>query len=112
MFGPRVADPILASGHLRPQQQAGHMIASDPIARACKSSCNRGAVHIWVPACAGTTATESETFNAVRPLPHFADAPCGLQGLLRRMGPAACPREGGIARTTAQNTEKTRTPPA
>src|SRR5438445_13441416 len=60
MFGPRVADPIWASGLLRPQKQAGHMIASDPIARACKSSCNRGAVHIcnrgavhiWVPALA------------------------------------------------------------
>src|SRR5919206_4647702 len=54
LFGTRVADPILASGHLRLRQQAGHMIASDPIARTYKSSCNRGAVHIWVPASAGT----------------------------------------------------------
>ena len=30
LFGTRVADPILASGHVRPRQQAGHMIASDP----------------------------------------------------------------------------------
>ena len=34
LFGTRVADPILASGHLRPQQQAGHMIASDPTRHA------------------------------------------------------------------------------
>ena len=31
LFGTRVAEPILASGHVRPHQQAGHMIASDPI---------------------------------------------------------------------------------
>ena len=31
VFGTRVAEPILASGHVRPRKQAGHMIASDPI---------------------------------------------------------------------------------
>src|SRR6266550_7601949 len=31
VFGNRVAEPILASGHVRPRKQAGHMIASDPI---------------------------------------------------------------------------------
>ena len=36
----------LGSGHVRPRQQAGHMIASDPIAR-CSISCKPGAVHIW-----------------------------------------------------------------
>jgi hypothetical protein len=30
------------------------MDASDPI-RPSKNSCGTGAVHIWVPACAGTT---------------------------------------------------------
>jgi hypothetical protein len=31
LFGTPVAETILASGHGRPHQQAGHMIASDPI---------------------------------------------------------------------------------
>src|SRR5688572_19628108 len=38
----------------QPHQQAGHMDASDPI-RPSKNSCSTGAVHIWVPAFAGTT---------------------------------------------------------
>src|SRR6202051_990321 len=38
----------------RPHQQAGHMDASDPV-RPSKNSCGTGAVHIWVPAFAGTT---------------------------------------------------------
>ena len=33
----------------RLHQQAGHMIASDPVAR-CSLSCKSGAVHIWVTA--------------------------------------------------------------
>jgi len=49
LFGTPVAETILASGHVRPHQQAGHMIASDPI-RTLNSSCKPGAVHIWVPA--------------------------------------------------------------
>src|SRR6266849_7781425 len=40
-------EPHLGSGHVRPRQQAGHMIASDPI-RCCCHSCKPGAVHIWV----------------------------------------------------------------
>src|SRR2546425_7222718 len=40
-------EPHLGSGHVRPRQQAGHMIASDPI-RCCRHSCKPGAVHIWV----------------------------------------------------------------
>jgi hypothetical protein len=48
LFGTPVAETILASGHVRPRQQAGHMIASDPI-RTLNSSCKPGAVHIWVP---------------------------------------------------------------
>jgi hypothetical protein len=31
VLGTRVAETILASGHVRPHTQAGHMIASDPI---------------------------------------------------------------------------------
>ena len=30
LFGTRAAETILASGHVRPHKQAGHMIASDP----------------------------------------------------------------------------------
>jgi hypothetical protein len=44
----------LGSGHVRPRQQAGHMIASDPVAR-CSISCKPGAVHIWDAALAGVT---------------------------------------------------------
>jgi len=31
VLGTRVAETILASGHMRPHKQAAHMIASDPI---------------------------------------------------------------------------------
>ena len=31
VLGTRVAETILASGHVRPHKQAGHMIASGPI---------------------------------------------------------------------------------
>ena len=31
VLGTRVAETILASGHVRPHKQAAHMIASDPI---------------------------------------------------------------------------------
>ncbi len=54
LFGTRVAEPILAGGHVHRHQQTGHMIASDPI-RSLLSSCKSGAVHIWVPAFAGTS---------------------------------------------------------
>src|SRR6266568_2155265 len=40
-------EPHLGSSHVRPRQQTGHMIASDPI-RCCRHSCKPGAVHIWV----------------------------------------------------------------
>jgi hypothetical protein len=46
LFGTRVAEPILAGGHVHRHQQTGHMIASDPI-RPLPSSCKPGAVHIW-----------------------------------------------------------------
>ncbi len=51
----------LGSGHVRPQQQAGHMIASDPI-HTPHISCKQGAVHIWIPdrtfSASGMTAAE------------------------------------------------------
>ena len=56
LFGTRVAKPILASGHMRLQQKAGHMIASDPIPH-CINSCEAGAVHIWM---AGSVAGHGE----------------------------------------------------
>ena len=45
-----------------PHQQAGHMDASDPI-RPSKNSCGTGAVHIWVPAFAGTTDIERNFYG-------------------------------------------------
>jgi hypothetical protein len=62
LFGTGVADPILASGHMRLPQQAGHMIASDPI-HALLTSCKQGAVHIWVPALA-SLGRDTEGFVA------------------------------------------------
>jgi len=56
LFGARVAETILASDPLRPHQQAGHMDASDPIRP--EKLLRHGAVHIWVPAFAGTTAED------------------------------------------------------
>ena len=47
LFGTRVAETILASVHVRTQQKAGHMNASDLIKIIPKSSCEKGAVHIW-----------------------------------------------------------------
>jgi hypothetical protein len=47
LFGTRVAQTILASGHVRPHKQAEHMSASDPTT-AHSNPCKTGAVHIWV----------------------------------------------------------------
>ena len=60
----------LGSGHVRPHQQTGHMIASDPIRTAALTSCKPGAVHIWVPACAfayaGTTHSNGLDMTELR----------------------------------------------
>jgi len=48
MFGTRVAETILASVHVRAQQQAGHMDASDLIRALHKHPCWEAAVHIWI----------------------------------------------------------------
>jgi hypothetical protein len=47
LLGTRVAETILASVHVRTQQKAGHMNASDLIKILLKTSCEQGAVHIW-----------------------------------------------------------------
>ena len=46
-MGLKFAETILASVHVRTQQKAGHMNASDLIKIIPKSSCEKGAVHIW-----------------------------------------------------------------
>ena len=46
-MGLEFAETILASVHVRTQQKAGHMNASDLIKIIPKSSCEKGAVHIW-----------------------------------------------------------------
>src|SRR5258707_4194545 len=51
LFGTLVAEPILASVHVRAHKQAGHMDASDLI-KHCKTPCKEGVVHIWkMPHC-------------------------------------------------------------
>jgi len=47
LCGTLAAETILASGPLRPHQQAGHMDASEPI-HSSRQSCKQGAVHIWI----------------------------------------------------------------
>lgn len=47
LLGTRVAETILASGHVRPHTKAAHMEASDPIKNICKKHLQVGAVHIW-----------------------------------------------------------------
>jgi hypothetical protein len=42
LFGTRVAETILASGHVRPHTKAGHMIAGDPIKNLPNSLARRG----------------------------------------------------------------------
>src|SRR5260370_33268011 len=46
LFGARVAETILASGPLRPNQQAGHMDASDPIRPSKKLLWHGGRPHM------------------------------------------------------------------
>jgi hypothetical protein len=46
MFGTCVAETILASVHVRTQQQAGHMDASD-LVKLSRDILQVGAVHIW-----------------------------------------------------------------
>ena len=70
LFGTRVAETILASGHVRPHQQAGHMIASDPI-KNLPTSCRQGAVHIWLiltvrDAIPRAHALATAEFNTIR----------------------------------------------
>lgn len=47
VLGTRVAETILASGHVRPHTKAAHMDASDPIKNIRKKHLQVGAVHIW-----------------------------------------------------------------
>src|ERR1700744_4750852 len=64
LFGARVAQTILARDQCDRTQQAGHMDASDPIKP--ENSCATGAVHIWVPAFAGTTQNSLKRSHAAR----------------------------------------------
>ena len=48
LLGTRVAETILASGHVRPHPKAAHMEASDPIKNICRKHLEAGAVHIWI----------------------------------------------------------------
>src|SRR5215468_10491771 len=77
LFGTRIAQTILASDLPDRTQQAGHMDASEPISP--KSSCATAAVHIWVPAFAGTTRGEEKSPCSL----------CGHVGL--RVGEASRP---------------------
>ncbi len=43
---------------IRPHTKAGHMTAIDQTPPSCKNPCETGAVHTWVPACAGMTTTD------------------------------------------------------
>ena len=65
VFGTRVAENHLGQ-RSRPHQQAGHMDASDPI-RPLETSCGTGAVHIWVPAFAGTTVEKASPYPPSAP---------------------------------------------
>ena len=46
MFGPCVAEPTLASAHVRARDKAGHLSASDEITQAIVVTLRAGAVHI------------------------------------------------------------------
>ena len=50
LLGTRVAETILASGHVRPHSKAAHMEASDPIENICRNDLQAGAVHICIKA--------------------------------------------------------------
>src|SRR5258708_32433494 len=52
----------LGSGHVRPRQQTEHMIAIASI-HTLHSPCKPGAVHIWVPAFAGTSRIDIDSIH-------------------------------------------------
>jgi hypothetical protein len=54
LFGARVAETILASG-LKHTASTGRTYGCKRSDQTLKNSCGTGAVHIWVPAFAGTT---------------------------------------------------------
>lgn len=72
LFGIHVAEPILASLHVRAQQQAGHMNASDPIKTTIRVSCKEGAV-------CSTGSVEDRLANLLE-----AQSPCGTTIMNRR----------------------------
>lgn len=52
LLGTRVAETILASGHVRPHEKAAHMEASDPIEDICKKLLASGSrPHMELDAC-------------------------------------------------------------
>ena len=53
VFGTRIAEAILASG--LPTASKGRTYGCKRSDQTIKNSCGTGAVHIWVPAFAGTT---------------------------------------------------------
>src|SRR5882724_3817669 len=57
----------LGSGHIWPRQQTVHMIAIASI-HTLHSPCKPGAVHIWIPAFAGTSGCETGRRHSLRAL--------------------------------------------
>jgi len=49
LLGTRVAETILASGHVRPHTKAAHMDASDPVKISAENACK------WEPSTYGPT---------------------------------------------------------
>jgi len=68
MFGTRVAEPILAGGHVN-RHQTGHMIASDPI-RCCQALASRG------PSTYGSRLYGRDDTECVHAFPASGDRIC------------------------------------
>src|SRR5947207_2870355 len=71
VFGTRVAETISASGQGRPQQQAGHMAASDPIKTLRRLLQARGRPHMAFAGEAGLSEVLHFLVNRVTDSEHL-----------------------------------------
>src|ERR1700722_7653236 len=73
VFGTRVAENHL--GQRLPAASTGWTYGCKRSDQTSKNSCGTGAVHIWVPAFAGTTVVVGNKFSDTPPRPRGAKRP-------------------------------------
>jgi len=77
-----VRDPIrathLGQRSIRPHTQAGHMTAIDQTRQNCKTPCEAGAVHTWVPGSQTLSAPRNDGLS-LAPMGFLRDDNNGLE---------------------------------